>query len=257
MEKEQKKDEGLENWMKTDLGMEGGLEKRREKVEGTEGSRTGGGRTDGRTDGAVEGRGAGELGEEGERRDGKVAGGILGRLDRRPKNPSRRTPGLTPSSARPHSSVDGTAVPLPFCPQGRAVCVTPQGATTLLLLADFGLRVTVGPGAAVAVTLSPRYRNVTCGLCGNFDGHPYNDHLHKATTATTGATCHRPCPGPACPPCRQPPKRSFVHAELCSLLRATRGPFGDCHSVVHPGIFYDVCLRELCESPGDKEVLSE
>ncbi|XP_040977623.1 IgGFc-binding protein-like [Aquila chrysaetos chrysaetos] len=154
--------------------------------------------------------------------------------------------------------VDGVAVPLPFCLRGRAVCVTPRGAAALLLLADFGLRVAVGPGAAVAVAVSPRYRNVTCGLCGNFDGRPDDDiRLHDDDVAASGVACHRPCPGPACPPCRQPPERAFVHTELCGLLRVPRGPFGDCHAAVHPGIFFDVCLRELCRTPGDKEVLDE
>lgn len=153
----------------------------------------------------------------------------------------------------PHpTQVDGSKVSLPFCLQGQAVCLAPRGATTLLV-ADFGLRVTAGPGAAVAVTVSPSFRNVTCGLCGNFDGHPYNDHLHQATTAT----CHRPCPGPTCPPCRQPPKKAFVHTELCGVLRDPQGPFGGCHAAVHPRVFFDVCLWELCEAPGDKEVLSE
>ncbi|XP_040399413.1 IgGFc-binding protein-like [Cygnus olor] len=148
--------------------------------------------------------------------------------------------------------VDGSKASLPFCLQGQAVCLAPRGATTLLV-ADFGLRVTAGPGAAVAVTVSPSFRNVTCGLCGNFDGHPYNDHLHQATTAT----CHRPCPGPTCPPCRQPPKKAFVHTELCGVLRDPQGPFGGCHAAVHPRVFFDVCLWELCEAPEDKEVLSE
>ncbi|XP_066843115.1 alpha-tectorin-like [Anser cygnoides] len=148
--------------------------------------------------------------------------------------------------------VDGSKASLPFCLQGQAVCLAPRGATTLLV-ADFGLRVTAGPGAAVAVTVSSSFRNVTCGLCGNFDGHPYNDHLHQATTAT----CHRPCPGPACPPCRQPPKKAFVHTELCGVLRDPQGPFGGCHTAVHPRVFFDVCLWELCEAPEDKEVLSE
>eukprot|EP00075_Anas_platyrhynchos_P013838 XP_027303091.1 IgGFc-binding protein-like [Anas platyrhynchos] len=148
--------------------------------------------------------------------------------------------------------VDGSKVSLPFCLRGQAVCLAPRGATTLLV-ADFGLRVTAGPGVAVAVTVSPSFRNVTCGLCGNFDGHPYNDHLHQATTAT----CHRPCPGPTCPPCRQPPKKAFVHTELCGVLRDPQGPFGGCHAAVHPRVFFDVCLWELCEAPGDKEVLNE
>lgn len=168
-----------------------------------------------------------------------------------PGGTANQVPPLAPTQ------VDGVAVPPPFCLQDRAVCVTPRGATTLLLLADFGLRVTVGPGAAVAVTVSPRYRNVTCGLCGNFDGHPYNDHLHLHEATASGDTCHRPCPGPACPPCRQPPKRAFVHTKLCGLLRIPQGPFGDCHATVHPGIFFDVCLRELCETAGDKEVHDE
>lgn len=177
-------------------------------------------------------------------------------LARRRRRTTRSSqPGPPPQLTPPHpTQVDGAAVPLPFCLQDRAVCVTPRGATALLLLTNFGLRVTAGPGAAVAITLSPHYRNVTCGLCGNFDGHPYNDHLHQVTT---GATCHRPCPGPTCPPCRQPPKKAFVHTQLCGVLRAPRGPFGDCHALVHPGIFYDICLQELCEAPGDKEVLSE
>lgn len=198
-------------------------------------------RSDGWTDG--EGQKDGRM-EDKWTADQKEQGG-------EPGGTANQVPPLAPTQ------VDGVAVPPPFCLQDRAVCVTPRGATTLLLLADFGLRVTVGPGAAVAVAVSPRYRNVTCGLCGNFDGHPYNDHLHLHEATASGDTCHRPCPGPACPPCRQPPKRAFVHTKLCGLLRIPQGPFGDCHATVHPGIFFDVCLRELCETAGDKEVHDE
>ena len=171
----------------------------------------------------------------------------------------QRPPSHQKTQGGPHTlplppQVDGTPVPLPFCLQDRAVCVTPAAAAALLLLTATGLRVTAGPGGAVAVTVPSRYRNVTCGLCGNFDGRPANDHLHLVATV---ATCHRPCPGPACPPCQQAPKRAFVHRQLCGLLRAPGGPFGGCHPLVDPGIFYDVCLRELCEEPGEQEVLGE
>lgn len=150
-------------------------------------------------------------------------------------------------------------MPLPFCLPGQAVCVTPRdataatatAATSLLFLARLGLRVAVGPGAAVAVAVSPRYRNGTCGLCGNFDGRPADDRLHPA-----GATaCHRRCPGAACPRCHQPPERTFLHEQLCGLLRLPEGPFGACHLLVPAGTFSAACLRELCEAPEDPALL--
>ncbi|KAM4643698.1 zonadhesin-like isoform 1-T1 [Amazona ochrocephala] len=151
--------------------------------------------------------------------------------------------------------LDGIPLLLPFCLKDRSTCVSlshQHSTTSIVLSTTFGLSVTAGPGPSVAITLASHHHNLTCGLCGNFDGHPSNDHL-----VATGAECHRPCPGPTCPPCHQAPKRAFVHGELCGVLRAPRGPFGSCHPRVNPGVFFDVCLWELCEAPGAKEVLKE
>ncbi|KAM8985763.1 IgGFc-binding protein-like [Ara ararauna] len=151
--------------------------------------------------------------------------------------------------------LDGIPLLLPFCLKDRSTCVSlshRHSTTSVVLSTTFGLSVAAGPGPSVAITLASHHHNLTCGLCGNFDGHPSNDHL-----MATGTECHRPCPGPTCPPCHQAPKRAFVHGELCSVLRAPRGPFGSCHPLVNPGVFFDVCLWELCEAPGAKEVLQE
>ncbi|XP_019467207.1 IgGFc-binding protein-like, partial [Meleagris gallopavo] len=167
----------------------------------------------------------------------------------RPPSPSQLTP--NPPSHPP--KVDSSAVPLPFCLPRRAACLAHKGAT-ILLVTDFGLSVTVGPGDMLAITVPSSYHNSTCGLCGNFDGRLHNDHhLHRNDVAT----CHRLCPGPKCSPCRQPPKNEYIHSKLCNILRDPRGPFGVCHEVVRPGIFFDICLWELCESPGDRDALGE
>ncbi|XP_032297568.1 IgGFc-binding protein-like [Coturnix japonica] len=155
-------------------------------------------------------------------------------------------------SAGKHVVVDSSAVPLPFCLPHRAACLAHKAAT-ILLVTDFGLRVTVGPGDMLSVTVPSSYHNSTCGLCGNFDGRHHNDHLHRNDVAT----CHRLCPGPKCPPCRQPPKNEYIHSKLCNVLKDPQGPFGVCHDVVRPGIYFEICLWELCESPGDRDALGE
>lgn len=161
-------------------------------------------------------------------------------------------PWWPPTPPIPPPKVDSSAVPLPFCLPRRAACLAHKGAT-ILLVTDFGLSVTVGPGDMLAVTVPSSYHNSTCGLCGNFDGRLHNDHLHRNDVAT----CHRLCPGPKCPPCRQPPKNEYIHSKLCNVLRDPRGPFGVCHEVVRPDVFFDICLWELCESPGDRDALGE
>ncbi|KAG7271057.1 hypothetical protein CRUP_037956 [Coryphaenoides rupestris] len=73
-----------------------------------------------------------------------------------------------------HLSAGGSLVPLPYA--SHTVFVGMELGSYKLWSEEFGFTVTIDHAANIAITLSPRHANSTCGLCGNFNSQPADEY---------------------------------------------------------------------------------
>lgn len=113
--------------------------------------------------------------------------------------------------------------------------------------------------SGVYVGLASKYKNTTCGLCGNYNGVPEDD-LFKANTnqkassvAVLADSWAMPDPKETCPPaglvnmnvCKNVSSSASQSAKrMCMVLLGEN--FGACHSKVDPKSFVERCELDVC-----------
>nr|XP_016853067.1 PREDICTED: IgGFc-binding protein [Anolis carolinensis] len=135
---------------------------------------------------------------------------------------------------------------------------------------NFSLSVSFDTGHTVEIRLPTAYSNQTCGMCGNFNGHPQDDQMmpngQQASSSTElGNSWQVPnsehdkpsCGAPTedLPPC--PPEAEALYASeaFCGLMTSVQGPWAACLPVVSPGTFFESCVFDLCASGGGQQLL--
>uniref|UniRef100_A0A8D2ZEQ9 VWFD domain-containing protein n=1 Tax=Scophthalmus maximus TaxID=52904 RepID=A0A8D2ZEQ9_SCOMX len=111
----------------------------------------------------------------------------------------------------------------------------------------------------VGISLSHKYANATCGLCGNFNSNPVDDltandtqeqlspeNFGKAWRSGQNPWCVEGCLGGSCPKCSSERLAHFADPKACGKMLQVNGPFRHCHAKVDPSSFYKRCVSDLC-----------
>ncbi|MEQ2175538.1 hypothetical protein GOODEAATRI_018846, partial [Goodea atripinnis] len=117
---------------------------------------------------------------------------------------------------------------------------------------EFGFSVTIDNAANIALTLTKRHSNRTCGLCGNFNAVPADEYTAQEedsydfanSWAVKGAdqACRRVSdPTQSC----NSTKETAAVLSSCSVLQSS-SVFLHCSHLVSPDAFLSLCQAEAC-----------
>ncbi|KAJ8038778.1 IgGFc-binding protein [Holothuria leucospilota] len=158
--------------------------------------------------------------------------------------------------------VDGIAITLPYISNPDVYIY--YSYPGMILETTFGLLVRHNGHNNAEIEISKElYGNMTCGLCGTFDGNPNNDFTYPNGSLTTnpidfgnsweiGDTMCTPDPGPF-DPCSENANISIAAQDLCYILISSIGPFRSCHEYVDPEPYHEACLYDSCALYPDME----
>ncbi|NXB42352.1 FCGBP protein, partial [Leucopsar rothschildi] len=164
--------------------------------------------------------------------------------------------------------VDSISHHLPTILSEGQVQVYPYG-TGVLLRTDFSLVVHYDLVQHVMVTVPQTYMGRLCGLCGNYNGQRNDDfqlssgQLAPDATAfgsawkTAATPCNDTCPKDECPTCTEEKVAVLQKPNYCGFLMAPKGPFGSCHHIINPILYFQSCIHDLCMMGGDMHVLCQ
>uniref|UniRef100_A0A8C3RUZ9 VWFD domain-containing protein n=1 Tax=Chelydra serpentina TaxID=8475 RepID=A0A8C3RUZ9_CHESE len=148
-------------------------------------------------------------------------------------------------------------------------CLRLEGNNIIVQSAS-GLKVFYDTASYLLVSIPSTYKGHMCGLAGNFNGDNNDDFLlpnGKSTQSLSefvaswkvpvdGAMCSDGC-GEKCPICDEAQTAPYQSESSCGLIRATSGPFRDCHSLVSPAKYFNHCLHDMCAANGAGETLCQ
>ncbi|NWW84806.1 FCGBP protein, partial [Rhynochetos jubatus] len=144
-----------------------------------------------------------------------------------------------------------------------------QHGMGVLLQTDFGLVIRYDLLHHVTVTVPQSYQGHLCGLCGNYNGQRNDDFLlpggQQAPNAmafgsawkTPNASCSDECSKEDCPDCTEQQAAVFQKSNYCGILMVPKGPFGSCHHLIDPDLYFQACLHDLCLAQGNTRVLCQ
>ncbi|KFP16719.1 Zonadhesin, partial [Egretta garzetta] len=163
------------------------------------------------------------------------------------------------------SQVNYVRQTLPVSAAGGAITVSRSGRY-IVLETDFNLRVSYDTDHSVEVKVPTTYFNLTCGMCGNFNGRREDDYMmpngqQAANSNALGESWEvpegdSPCgvPDPS-PPCSAEEEELYRSDQFCGMLTARPGSFERCHSVINPQSYFETCSYDLCALNGGQQVL--
>ncbi|XP_069057200.1 alpha-tectorin-like [Pleurodeles waltl] len=176
---------------------------------------------------------------------------------------SVRAKGYLITLERGSVKVDGVSVTLPISMNGGDLIVY-KSENNMVLKSKFGLTVIYNT-FTILVNLHSRYRNKTCGLCGNFNGDASDDFATQNGTLSNdtsqfviswkvggGLECSEGFKG-TCPVCQN--EEQFNSNFFCSIIKDPSGPFSLCHQHIDPNQYFSRCLNENYLMGGDNITL--
>ncbi|XP_077357683.1 IgGFc-binding protein-like isoform X3 [Festucalex cinctus] len=160
--------------------------------------------------------------------------------------------------------VNGTKVNLPVTP-APGVSVFKSGKHYTVSL-DFGVVVRYDGNHFMVIKVISDYKNVLCGLCGNYNEDPKDDFRQPngSLTSDINEFGHSWNTDPECkklnttePGCDNEEEKLYESSAYCGLLLNKNGPFAVCHPKVNPINYFQDCVFDLCALDGAKPVLCE
>ncbi|XP_064423158.1 mucin-5AC-like [Latimeria chalumnae] len=132
----------------------------------------------------------------------------------------------------------------------------------MVIEADNGLILMWDKKTSMFIKLSPHFKGVVCGLCGNYDGNGNNDFTTRGQTVVVNSQEFGNSwkVSPSCPdatqeknPCVVNPYRKSWAQKQCSIILSE--VFKSCHNQVNPTVHYDACVSDscACDTGGDCE----
>ncbi|XP_055462836.1 mucin-5AC [Psammomys obesus] len=118
------------------------------------------------------------------------------------------------------------------------------------------LEIQLVPIMQVFVRLTPEFRGLTCGLCGNFNSIQADDFqtISGVVEGTAAAFFNTFKTQAACPnvknifedPCSLSVENEKYAQHWCSQLTDASGPFSQCHATVNPSTYFSNCMFDTC-----------
>ncbi|XP_046859174.1 BMP-binding endothelial regulator protein-like isoform X2 [Xenia sp. Carnegie-2017] len=155
--------------------------------------------------------------------------------------------------------VNGHAVGLPYADLKPDVYIAKESYLITVNTA-IGVQVVWDGDSYTEVHVPKRYRNKTCGFCGNFNGDASDDfqtpdgevkentkefavswqvHNNKMSSCDSNESGNNP------PACRG---AKLLHARLqCHVLKKAK--FAKCHNLVNPRPHFQSCINDMCHCP--------
>ncbi|KAM6428800.1 IgGFc-binding protein-like isoform 2-T4 [Liasis olivaceus] len=165
--------------------------------------------------------------------------------------------------------VDGEFYTLPLGIKRKAILINQEGKN-IVVQTDFGLKVLYDSSHYILVLIPSTYQGQVCGLCGNFNGARRDEFQLPDGSSTSNVTTfgaswkvpaeHLSCSDDCrqnCPFCNAIETGPYQVESSCGLIRATSGPFEDCHLLVKPAEYFNLCLYAVCAAHGAKEALCQ
>ncbi|XP_061619132.1 LOW QUALITY PROTEIN: zonadhesin, like [Phyllopteryx taeniolatus] len=160
--------------------------------------------------------------------------------------------------------VNGTKVNLPVTP-ALGVSVFKSGKHYTVSM-DFGVVVRYDGNHFMTIKVIRDYKNILCGLCGNYNGDVKDDFRQPngSLTGNTDQFGHSWNTDPECkkptttdPGCDEEEEKLYESSAYCGMLLDKNGPFAVCHPKVNPNNYFQDCVFDLCALDGAKPVLCE
>ncbi|XP_057292411.1 SCO-spondin-like isoform X2 [Hydractinia symbiolongicarpus] len=129
---------------------------------------------------------------------------------------------------------------------------------------QIGITVLWDRGTRILISLNPKYKGSTCGLCGNFNDDQNDDFTTPELDVVVNAASfgdswkvNDRCPDtkPSVHPCSIHKSRAPWSHKQCNVIN--REVFKPCHAVVNPHPYFDACYHDACgcDMGGDCECL--
>ncbi|XP_037116970.1 zonadhesin, like isoform X3 [Syngnathus acus] len=160
--------------------------------------------------------------------------------------------------------VNGSKVNLPVTPAA-GVSVFKSGRHYTVSM-DFGVVVRYDGNHFMDIKVIQDYKNVLCGLCGDYNGDSKDDFRQPngSLTSNINEFGHSWNTDPKCkkpsitdPGCDEEEENLYESSAYCGLLLDKNGPFAVCHPKVNPNNYFQDCVFDLCALDGAKPVLCE
>ncbi|XP_016322212.1 mucin-2-like [Sinocyclocheilus anshuiensis] len=102
---------------------------------------------------------------------------------------------------------------------------------------------------SLAIELPEKYKGLTCGLCGDFNGNKHDD-----ITVSGPATWKVSTPTETCEDVTLPPIHQCDQTSVCQQYLSSPG-FADCYRVMDMSSFEKACIDDLCQCYGNHNCL--
>ena len=166
--------------------------------------------------------------------------------------------------------------------------ITKVGTTTRVFLANSGVVVQWDGSHFVQIKVPPQYSNLTCGLCGRYNGDPSDDlegkdgtiyypshptysssqtsrrayHSFGVSWEVTGSDRMILDSSDLCQdfaveplhPCHGKTEIQAAAEKYCSWIKDPKGPYSDCHPRRDPEETFRSCVFDICGNNGDTSV---
>ncbi|XP_072283431.1 IgGFc-binding protein-like [Pyxicephalus adspersus] len=120
----------------------------------------------------------------------------------------------------------------------------------------------------VSAWIPSTYSGLTEGLCGNYNKYPQDEFRLPNGTITTDVAVFgeswlvfgdesdcKGCSGDQCPKCDEAGSTLARSNTKCGMMSDPKGPFKECHRLVHPAIYVNSCIFDICNGRGGQEAL--
>uniref|UniRef100_A0A3Q3GXB0 Mucin-5AC-like n=1 Tax=Labrus bergylta TaxID=56723 RepID=A0A3Q3GXB0_9LABR len=142
--------------------------------------------------------------------------------------------------------VDGQAIKLPFIKYGVSVTST---SSSIFVDSGQGIKAIWNLDDSLDIEMDEKYRNQTCGLCGDFDGiaNGFVDNGKVLLMTDFAETYKVSTPGETCKVEEQAQLQICGNKAFCENL-FTSTPFSSCKDLLDNNAFVKICMADKCFS---------
>ncbi|XP_073410389.1 mucin-2-like [Dendrobates tinctorius] len=160
---------------------------------------------------------------------------------------SMRIEGVSIELSNGNVAFNGEQVDLPYSFSGVQI---DRSGIYIKVTAKLGLQFMWNEDDAILLELDQKFNNMTCGLCGDFNGIPtFNEFISnnvKLTPIQFGNMQKLNGPTEFCQDLTIQPQNDCTDSrKLCSSI-LTNSAFSSCNGLVDPTLYIDACVQDLC-----------